>query len=474
MLPPGFMAAKLSTSFAISPGDFVKVNLAPITDTYQFIGVLGSGSFAEVRKAIHVPSQSVRAVKSIPVTYASEDAIDRLMKEVSILKLLDHPHIIRIFEVFRNKDKLFIVTELCTGGELFDRIKELKRFTENMAAKYMAEIVSAVMHCHERGVVHRDLKPENLLFESIRHDARLKLIDFGTSHVMVNDRKMTRLTGSHYYIAPEVIGGSYDEKCDVWSLGVILYIMLVGMPPFNGRTEAEILSRVQSAPVSFTHGNWTGVSEEVKALILKMLKKDPTTRLSISEVFSDPWLQARSSSRVQDRELASSALSRLDSFRTESRLQKAVFSYIVSQMLGSEEFEKLSQAFKAIDLNGDGLLSTDELRIAAYKCGIDIDVEEIIRHVDSDRNGFVNYSEFLTATVNRKQAFSRERVQEVFNIFDVNKDGKISLEELKEALGGEGKNDSYFRKIIMEADTNGDGEIDLDEFIDLMSQCLNE
>ena len=202
-------------SFKINPADFVKVNTVSIFDNYIFYETLGTGSFGEVKRAILKSTGAERAVKSISIEALSEEEIEKIMKEVSILKVLDHPNIIRIFEVYRNNSKLFIVNDLCTGKELFDKIQLYKRFGENQAAKYFLDIVSAVMHCHKGGIVHRDLKPENLLFENDREDAKLKLIDFGISRFYKTDKKMKKFIGSVYYMAPEVINGEYDEKCDV-------------------------------------------------------------------------------------------------------------------------------------------------------------------------------------------------------------------------------------------------------------------
>ena len=457
--------SRLTGSFILTPGDFVKINKSPITNFYSMELTLGTGGYGEVRRATHIASNALRAIKSIVISDCGEEEIEKLMKEVSILKLLDHQNILKIYEVYQNKSKIFIVTELCTGGELFDRIKQMSRFSENQAAKYMLQIVSAVMHCHQRGIVHRDLKPENLLFENESPDASLKLIDFGTSRIINHEKKMKKLIGTYYYMAPEVIQGEYDEKCDVWSLGIILYILLSGLPPFNGRTDQEIASKIQNSPLLFQGTCWSTISDEAKTLIMKMLKKSPAARTTIEDVFNSPWLQSRGNNRVPDIELEQSSLMSLASFRTETKLQQTVYAYIVSQMLDSKTFTKLREVFADLDKNGDGLLSAEELECANEKFDFNIDVKEIMRQCDTDKNGFINYTEFLTATVNQSQAFSRERLKEVFRIFDKNKDGKLSMSELKSALGGDSKSDSMFRSMIQEADTNGDGEIDLDEFI---------
>ncbi|OMJ84861.1 hypothetical protein SteCoe_13916 [Stentor coeruleus] len=459
-----------SKALVLTPGDFVSIKVEPITGDYVFEDVLGYGAFGEVRKAYHKISKSERAIKSIDISNCKEEDIQKLLKEVSILKLLDHPNIIRIFEVYRSLTKLYIVTEICTGGELFHRIKHMKKFSENQAAKYMLEIISAVMHCHQRGVVHRDLKPENLLFTSKNPDAKLKLIDFGTSALFDKTKKMKGIIGTYFYMAPEVISGNYDEKCDVWSLGVILYILLSGNLPFSGSTDEEIISKIQNAPVSFTRSTWNSVSEEAKTLIMKMLKKVPETRISIEDVFSSQWLKSRSRGNLPDVEFEVELLNKLGHFETESTLQHAVYSYIISQMMDSSYFIKLNEIFSQIDKNGDGMISREELVYAALKFDLKFDIDQIIQRCDTDGNGYINYSEFLTATVEASHAYSRERVRQVFEVFDKNKDGKLSLDEIRSALGGDANNFTVFKQIISEVDTNCDGYIDFDEFLNYVSK----
>lgn len=455
---------KKKKAFYISPGDFVQINRSPITDSYTFQGLLGNGAYAEVRKALHKSTNTMRAIKTIQLASSSEYDISKILKEVSILKCLDHPGILKIYEVFQSNTNLSIVTELCNGGELFDRIKELKRFTENQAAQCMLQITNAVMYCHQQGVVHRDLKPENLLYLD-RNSDQLKLIDFGLSQIYNKRHKMKRIIGTYYYMAPEVLNGEYTEKCDVWSLGVILYIMLCGIPPFCGRTDEEIASHILNSNLSFNHPNWRNVSQEAKMLVINMLKKKPEQRISIQAVFSDQWLQARGNNKLPDIELEAESLQALSTFKAESQLQKAVYTFIVSQMLDSEYFSMLRDVFLEIDKNGDGTLSADEIQEAIQKFEFKFDVTEIIKQFDSDQNGFINYTEFLTATVDRSRAYSKDRIREVFDIFDKNHDDKIDLNELKLLLGCSHNSESTILKILKEADTNGDGEIDFDEFL---------
>ena len=170
--------------------------------------------------------------------------MEQMLSEVSILKTLDHPHILKVYEVFVESTSVSIVSELCTGGELFEKITKLKRFNEQLGSTYLQQILSAVAYCHDRCIVHRDLKPENLLLENSSPKALLKVIDFGTSSKVDPGSQLHKVLGTPYYIAPEVLSGEYNEKCDIWSLGVVLYILLSGSPPFTGSSDREVLRKV--------------------------------------------------------------------------------------------------------------------------------------------------------------------------------------------------------------------------------------
>mmetsp|Transcript_36748 Transcript_36748/g.27201 ORF Transcript_36748/g.27201 Transcript_36748/m.27201 type:complete len:212 (-) Transcript_36748:675-1310(-) len=203
----------------------------------------------------------------------------RLQFEIDILRNLDHPNIVKLYEVFEDKNYIYLVTELCTGGELFDEIIVKQHFSEVDAAKVIQQVLSAVSYCHKNKVVHRDLKPENILLDSKNNDI-IKIIDFGTSQVFSPDTKLHQALGTPYYIAPEVLRGEYDEKCDVWSIGVILYILLCGQPPFNGAKDKDILKKVKEGKFTYSDEIWKKRSAESMDLINRCLTLNPDERLS--------------------------------------------------------------------------------------------------------------------------------------------------------------------------------------------------
>ena len=457
---------------SISKKNFVHLVRGNLTEYYTVVKKIGDGGFGLVKLAVQKTTNVKRAIKSITLTPSMDSG--KLMDEVNILKNLDHPNIVKVFEVIQDSRYLNIVMEYCSGGELFDKIKGTNGFSENIAAKYMLDIVSAVKYCHSVQIVHRDLKPENILFENFTNDARLKIIDFGTSQYFKPRERMRKFIGTSYYIAPEVINKNYDQKCDVWSLGVILYTMLCGLPPFYSKIESEIYEKIKKMPVSFRSATWDSVSDEAKVLIQKMLRKDPVSRISIDDVYSDPWLQNRAHNRVPDRPIAKEALENLQKFhvtliQAKNNLQRITLNYIVNQLLSDEEIDELRKTFESLDKNGDGRLSREEVEAGckAFENDGELNIDELMKSCDTDGNGYIDYTEFLTATINWKVALSNERLIAAFKVYDKDGDGKISLKELVKALGHVADMD-FFTQMIKIADKNNDGEIDFDEFKELM------
>lgn len=248
-----FDTARTDTSLKIHRSNFVHVTQGKISDFYRLEEILGDGSYGRVYRALHLGTESYRAIKAVSKRNFSKNDQDNLIKEVEILKSLDHPNILKIFEVIEDNLCFYIVTELCTGGELFDKIVSQGHISENEAASYMYQLLSALSYCYKNGIVHRDLKPENLMLRDREPDAPLKLIDFGTSRRINSDQKLKSIIGSAYYIAPEVIEGNYDAKCDVWSTGVILYTMMCGSPPFNGSSDREIMTKISRGVYTFSN-----------------------------------------------------------------------------------------------------------------------------------------------------------------------------------------------------------------------------
>jgi len=215
----------------------------------------------------------------------------RLATEMEILKQVDHPNIIRLKEIIDTKNCLFIVTELVTGGELFDKIVELGQYTEHSAAALVSKMVSAISYLHDKNIVHRDLKPENLLLKDQSDICEVKIADFGLSKIVGNTIMMQTACGTPGYVAPEVLNATgYDKEVDMWSIGVITYILLCGFPPFYNENLPELFEQIMSADYDFPIDYWKDISETAKDFIRKLLVVDPKQRLTGKTALQHPWL----------------------------------------------------------------------------------------------------------------------------------------------------------------------------------------
>ncbi|CAG9322911.1 unnamed protein product [Blepharisma stoltei] len=283
--------------FSVTGKDFSDMIKGKVIEDYVIIKRLGTGGYGEVRLGRHKTTDEQMAVKTINLSTVTESQIDRILEEVKILRLLSHPNIIEVFDVYIDSKSLSIVTEYCRGGDLIDKINANNGIQENDAVVYMKQIVSAVKYCHSKGIVHRDLKPENIL---ITKDPIIKVIDFGNAVHFTKGEVMQKCVGTPAYMAPELIKGKYDEKCDVWSLGITLYAMLSGSPPFVLSNEQEIYNRIKNNQINMTEGCWASVSEDAKDCVRKMLTKNPINRPTIDEIYQHKWLESCDESKISN------------------------------------------------------------------------------------------------------------------------------------------------------------------------------
>jgi calcium-dependent protein kinase len=462
-----------TTSFdsGVSRSVFIKEARGSIHGNYEFIEEIGSGAYAKVIEAVHKVSGASRAIKIVKKTAISDESRIHFINEFEILRRTDHPNIVTLYEYYEDDLNFYLVQELCAGGELLDVILGQPVFSEARVARYMKQILSAVLHCHSIGIVHRDLKPENLMLENKDPDSLLKVIDFGISSLK-SSKTQSQQVGTMHYTAPEVFRNKYDDKCDVWSCGVILYILLCGKMPFGGLTEEAVKQSIVTGKFKMSGPEWGGISEEAKALVRQMLQVDPARRPTAEQCFRDHWTQ-----RAQDLlrpEAFQTALDNMRNFRAGSRLKRAVLSFIVTQLVTQEERQELNRVFMSLNTAGDGRINTEELRVGCQRVfGISLpptEIQQILKAVDTDNNGYIDYSEFIMATMNREILLSKERLRSAFVSFDLDGSGRISQAELRGIL--ELSNDQALQELMSEVDVNEDGEIDFKKFKEMMLSCL--
>ena len=320
------------------------------------------------------------------------------------------------------------------------------------------------------------MKPENILLEQNKEFDQIKIIDFGTSLVYDSSKQLDEKLGTPYYIAPEVLNKNYNSKCDIWSAGVITYILLSGMPPFNGQSDQEIMKKVRAGSFSFDDKCWSSISDNAKDFITQLLTYKHEDRPTAEVALRHQWIAELSTIAV-DEGMALAALDNLKEFRVDQTLKQATYAFIASQLLSKQEKDNLARVFKAFDKNGDGKLSIDEVKegyLEHYgKVISEEDVEKMFAAVDTDGSGFIDYSEFVIAAMNEKQLTTNDKLQAAFKMFDKDGSGIISADEIKEVLQFGGANElsaAAVDQIIKQVDENGDGEISFEEFVIMMKK----
>lgn len=435
---------------------------------------LGVGGYGSVCKANHKMTKSLRAIKAMSKSQMKN--LETFKQEISIMKKLDHPNIIKLHETFEDRRNIYLVMELCAGGELFDKILEDGCFGEVEAAILMQQILRALYYLHERNIVHRDLKPENFLFASKAaiEKNNLKMIDFGLSTELKSGEHLKSKAGTPYYVAPQVLTGKYCQAVDLWSCGVIMYVLLCGYPPFYGKTDADVLAKVKAGTYSFRQSDFKDVTEDAKNLIRSLLKMDPQQRLTAKQSLEHTWIKDKAPRAIPGVSLQADFVQHLRGFQSASHLKKAALQVIAGQ-LSDQHIKALRDTFVALDANGDGRLTVAEMKAGLKKGGLKelpVDLSSIMEDVDANGDGVIDYTEFLAATLQKKQYMQEDVCWRAFATFDLNGDGKISSDELQKVLHDDSVSDALgtdtIDKLMLSVDENGDGHIDFAEFMAMM------
>ncbi|OIW06238.1 hypothetical protein TanjilG_28763 [Lupinus angustifolius] len=444
-----------------------------IKSLYTLENELGRGQFGITYLCTEKATGRKYACKSIArrkLTRKKE--IDDVKREIMILQhLTGQPNIVEFKGAYEDKQYVYLVMELCKGGELFDRIIAKGSYSEREAASIFRQIVNVVHACHFMGVIHRDLKPENFLMVSKNDDAPLKATDFGLSVFIEEGVMYKEIVGSAYYVAPEVLKRNYGKEIDVWSAGVILYILLCGVPPFWAETEKGIFEAILEGELDLDSAPWPSISAAAKDLIRKMLNFDPKKRITASDALEHPWM--KEGGAASDKPIDSAVLIRMKQFRAMNKMKKLALK-VIAESLTDEEIKGLKQMFKNMDTDRSGTITFEELKSGLSRLGSKLseyEIRQLMDAADVDNNGTIDYAEFITATMHRHKLDKEESLRKAFQYFDKDNSGYVTRDELRQALTEYKMGDeATIDEVIDDVDTDKDGKINYEEFVTMMRQ----
>ena len=437
---------------------------------YDLGAVLGKGQFGITRTAKDRKMGVAYACKTIMKTkLPTEEDKEDAKREVQILwHLKGHPNVVSVVGSFEDAKAIHIVMDVCKGGELFDKIIERGHYTEKDAAAMCRTMLRVIHHMHTLGVMHRDLKPENFLLSDNSRNATVKATDFGLSVFARPDERFEDLVGSAFYVAPEVLQCDYSREADIWSCGVILYILLSGVPPFWDDTEQGIFAAIVKGDIDFQSKPWPSISSGAKECVKMMLTKDTAVRATAEQVMNHPWMKEDGS--APDTPLDNAVVERIKKFSEMNKLKKLALKMIAANLSG-DQIQGLKELFESMDADGNGTITVQAMREGLQKQRAHIaegEIEALMNTMDMDENGTIDYMEFIAATLNASQVEREQNMMKAFQTFDKDDSGFISIDEIKEAATEWGMDGSDMEKFLKEADLNGDGEIDYLEFVQLM------
>ncbi|KAL7479653.1 hypothetical protein ACHAW6_005369 [Cyclotella cf. meneghiniana] len=521
-----------------------------VWDYYQLIRLLGEGSIGEVnlvrrkkgteggsayqtKKGVHrvfgccshvalndiergaSPSLSMHseeyALKCIQLRLVQKIYLDELRNEIEVLRSLDHPNIVKAYEVYETPRNIYVLMEYCSGGDLYSR----SPYTESAAASLMAQLASAIAHMHKHNVVHRDLKCENIMFESKEDPmARIKVLDFGLSKKFLPgmSKVMTEGVGTLYTMAPQVFQGTYSSKADCWSMGVIAYILLSQKKPFASKTRAQTKAKIMKCQYNFDAEEWKSISAVAKDFVSSLIVFEPTDRLSAKQAVEHSWLKNNAAENTEtsaefkrQNSLMKHVHDRILGYGSMSELRR-IASVVVAHKSSTAEIIDIRKAFENFDKEKDGVISIDEFKAAfsqfnyteeemnnmfsylvshffsllLVKCYPCTYLFATLRlHALQDVNGCneITYTEFIAATLDLHGRVEEKRLAEAFDLMDDDDSGYISKEDLIKLLG---KSVSPYRidALIQQADFDGDGRISFADFLEMFRvdncKCANE
>jgi len=432
---------------------------------------LGTGGTCNVRlaSARNGAGGQYFAVKTMRLTDVQHVQARCVEQEIEVFLSIDHPHIVRLVDVYKARSHLSFVMERLEGGELFHRWVS-SGFSEQEAVAAMRQILLAVNYLHSAGIVHRDLKLENFMYEST-DSPHLKLIDFGFSKFWNPNVNMSMGCGTLGYIAPEVLQESYTSQCDLWSLGIIAFALLSGYMPFNG-TDDEQFNAINAGRYSWKEDRWQHISEAGKRFMCDLLVVDSQKRLTALQALNHPWLEYWSQGVPSTRtEVDKGIVNCLMDFGKAPKFRRACMS-MMAWSLSAEDRAKVRDYFLEIDKSKDGMITVDELTEALRSQLVvqDAEVAHIFKALDTNQAGGIKYSDFLAAMVSTRISLHDDLKREAFDRFDADHTGFITPRNMRDMLG-ESFQGASSEKLLKKVACEESGRVTFHEFSQYLAGC---
>eukprot|EP00537_Pseudo-nitzschia_pungens_P016388 CAMPEP_0172400830 /NCGR_PEP_ID=MMETSP1061-20121228/47757_1 /TAXON_ID=37318 /ORGANISM="Pseudo-nitzschia pungens, Strain cf. pungens" /LENGTH=564 /DNA_ID=CAMNT_0013134251 /DNA_START=305 /DNA_END=1999 /DNA_ORIENTATION=- len=468
---------------------------------YSETEVLGNGSMGHVAKVIlkgagapsttkartayrnrEHTSSSIRqstvvnyALKSIQLERVSTVFVEELRNEIEILKTMDHPNIVKLHEVFSYKKQMYLILELCDGGDLYTRLP----YTEKASAYITGKLLSAIKYMHDHAIVHRDLKFENIMFENNSPEAEIKVIDFGLSKKFVSNKMgyMREGVGTLYSMAPQVLQGIYTSQADMWSVGVISYMLLSSHRPFYNKKRKVMIDRIMRCDYSFEKDYWKPISSEAKDFIDHLLVIDPKIRFNAKMAQRHKWMhrEFNAGDRAPNASTTERVAENLLRYKNNSALKKLALN-VIAHRSSTTDIINLRKTFDQIDTANDGVITFKEFeRALKDKCKYSTDdIVEMFDSIDVNQNGHIMYTEFIAATLEAQGQLDEDQISQAFDRLDIDNTGTISKGNMMDFFRDTSVTDEEIEQMLREADDDKNGQVSFDEFLAMFrSQNFN-
>lgn len=459
--------------------DFILDLDSDIYKSYDVNFEIGHGAYSSVYSVRKKSTGEQRACKCIRKEIIKKECLSQFQTECTILKESDHPNIVKFFEIFDSEKYYYLLMENCVGGSLSnkinERIKQKRPFDENILSETFRQIASSISYLHEKGICHRDLKPDNICFTNMgsMENNTAKLIDFGLGKMAANDGKLDSLVGSPLFVAPEVLNKNYTKKCDIWSFGVILFLIVGGYPPFLGKDNTDTNMKILGMKYEYKEDAFKDASEDVKDLINHCLVKEDE-RYTIDQVLKHRWI-------CKEKKMPENVDNNYSEFDKNFRLyqkmdvlEKKIIMFIAMR-LNEDEVKKFKELFIAIDKDDSGTISKKEFLAGIKNFDDNLTKEQenkIFANLDNNENKHIDYTEFVASLIGKDLYLNKGKLKEVFDAIDINKKGKISKIDVKKCLNLEESCVQKYEYFLEKIGKGKEDEINFDEFFKIICAII--